>query len=383
MARQSWGEWAARLVAASVLTAGGVGIEVYARMTRGPLLEWLSREAEYRVADFQLHHRLIPDADGHSITKEWNVAYHINSLGLRDHEYSLSPPSDVTRVLVLGDSYTEGFGVSLEQTYVKVLETKLNALAQQGRRYEVINGGMFGSSPLLEYLFLMQRGLQLQPNLVLLSYDPTDLEDDRGYEYTTTFDEAGQPVRCVPYKRVRAYSRHPIERWLIRHSMGYLYMENRLNKLLYKYRHPTRCALTTLDFGLAYREAPEAITDDWSRNQRYLGLMARALRERRIPLVVARIPFGVEVNSTEWSGGRQTIGLEKGKIYHAEALDRALETFAKQEGLVYLNVLPDLQASELHPLFYDVDGHLTADGHQVVAEALARDVMAGRLLSNE
>ena len=38
----------------------------------------------------------------------WNE---INSLGFRDREHSLQKPEGVFRVLVLGDSVTEGFGV--------------------------------------------------------------------------------------------------------------------------------------------------------------------------------------------------------------------------------------------------------------------------------
>ena len=64
----------------------------------------------------------------------------INSHGLRDHEHDDAPPPGVTRIVVLGDSITLGWGVEMEATYPKVLERELNA---GGRgRYEVINGGV-------------------------------------------------------------------------------------------------------------------------------------------------------------------------------------------------------------------------------------------------
>lgn len=51
------------------------------------------------------------------------------------------------RILVLGDSLTEGYGVSPAQSYPSLLEQKLNQGNQEEyQRYEVINGGVTGST---------------------------------------------------------------------------------------------------------------------------------------------------------------------------------------------------------------------------------------------
>ena len=51
------------------------------------------------------------------------------------------------RILVLGDSLTEGYGVSPAQSYPSLLEQKLNQGNHEGnQRYEVINGGVTGST---------------------------------------------------------------------------------------------------------------------------------------------------------------------------------------------------------------------------------------------
>ena len=50
-------------------------------------------------------------------------------------------------ILILGDSLTEGYGVSPAQAYPSLLEKKLNSNEQKGSRiYKVINGGVTGST---------------------------------------------------------------------------------------------------------------------------------------------------------------------------------------------------------------------------------------------
>lgn len=51
------------------------------------------------------------------------------------------------RILILGDSLTEGYGVSPAQAYPSLLQKKLNSSSQTGHRlFEVMNGGVTGST---------------------------------------------------------------------------------------------------------------------------------------------------------------------------------------------------------------------------------------------
>ena len=52
---------------------------------------------------------------------EFSNEYRVNSLGVRDEEGSLIKPE----IIFLGDSFTLGWGVNQEQTYVKLLEKKI------------------------------------------------------------------------------------------------------------------------------------------------------------------------------------------------------------------------------------------------------------------
>ncbi len=101
----------------------------------------------------------------------------INSLGLRDHEYPVEKDPGVLRVLVLGDSITFGWGADLEDTYSKVLERKLNEEAgAEGTQFEVISSGVGNYNSVMEVSYLAERGLQLDPDVVILGFFLNDAE---------------------------------------------------------------------------------------------------------------------------------------------------------------------------------------------------------------
>src|SRR5262245_1945927 len=75
----------------------------------------------YIDADPIRHHRL---RTSHT-ARRGGVEFRINALGLKDREYPAEKPAGTFRVLVLGDSYTEGFGLTIPQTMPKQLEAML------------------------------------------------------------------------------------------------------------------------------------------------------------------------------------------------------------------------------------------------------------------
>jgi len=101
----------------------------------------------------------------------------INSQGLRDREYSLEKPSDVYRILLVGDSTTLGWGVPLKETAAKILERELNAQNIPGyRRFEAINAGVGNYDTVQEVTYYETRGRDFHPDLVILVYFINDPE---------------------------------------------------------------------------------------------------------------------------------------------------------------------------------------------------------------
>jgi lysophospholipase L1-like esterase len=99
-----------------------------------------------------------------------------NSHGMRDDE-PRSEDSGVRRVVVLGDSFTFGFGVSGNETYPNVLERLLNE-SSGGDRFEVLNLGVGGYATRDAVLTLQHKGMRWNPELVVLGYTLNDPEID-------------------------------------------------------------------------------------------------------------------------------------------------------------------------------------------------------------
>ena len=106
----------------------------------------------------------------------------INSKGLRDREYPYEKPAGVFRILVLGDSFVWGYGVSNEETFTERLE---QALTAEGAAIEVLNAGVSGWGTDQQLLYLESEGFKYSPELVVLAFflynDPENILNSRQY----------------------------------------------------------------------------------------------------------------------------------------------------------------------------------------------------------
>lgn len=114
----------------------------------------------------------------------------INSLGLRGEEITVDKQKGVYRILMLGDSYTHGARVSNNQTFPCQLETLLNKSKPGRVKIEVINAGHSAYSTREEYEYLLERGVCLNPDMVILVWFPNDLTElSREYSWRDLLKE--------------------------------------------------------------------------------------------------------------------------------------------------------------------------------------------------
>lgn len=96
---------------------------------------------------------------------------------MRDSEPRPKDDLSVSRIIVLGDSTTFGFGVAGENTYSDLLERFLNGKSN-ANQFEVLNFGVGGYSTQDEELVLEFKGLSWNPDLVIIGYSLNDPETD-------------------------------------------------------------------------------------------------------------------------------------------------------------------------------------------------------------
>jgi len=97
----------------------------------------------------------------------------VNALGFRGPEVSPQRRPGVKRLIVLGDSFTYGDGVSAAEAMPAQLERLLNA---GGNRVEVFNMGVPGYNTAQEFAYLKEAGLALKPDLVLVAFTLSDAD---------------------------------------------------------------------------------------------------------------------------------------------------------------------------------------------------------------
>src|SRR3990167_7691459 len=172
------------LVCLAVLLAFGI-VEIFLRIVDATGEKRDNVESvQCKILDPILVHSFVPLSSCQVKAAEWDISYKINPHSLRDVEHSWEKPENTYRILIVGDSYTEGQGVELEEIYGRILENKLNEQSYQ--KVEVILTGIAGWSPLPEYIYLAKYGIKYQPDLVILTLNTTDFHDEYFHESVST-----------------------------------------------------------------------------------------------------------------------------------------------------------------------------------------------------
>jgi hypothetical protein len=112
-------------------------------------------ESSYYRRDEELGFVPRPNVEGvHRQKGSFAATFSTNSLGLRDREHTYAKREDVTRAVVLGDSFAWGWGVNDDEVFTSVLEAAVGDL-------EVINLGVKAYTLPQEILYFWRRGVSL------------------------------------------------------------------------------------------------------------------------------------------------------------------------------------------------------------------------------
>lgn len=349
--------------------------------------------------DRDFHHVLVPNSTCRFKSDEWDVLVKINSQGLRNDEISQEKPDSTFRILALGDSFTMGHGVNVEDAYTNVLEDKLSQFSN--KKVAVINAAVFGYSPILDYLYLKKKGLQLHPDLVVLFFTLTDFWDDRRRfeELRLSYpelesDELSDKIASAEvefnFNRINSGGNPTVvtaealpgvsdnlKQWLRRNFKVYATVADfvkKKNKVVQQdviYQGDIDRDIVALIRGAKISDS--SWEELWKEPIANLKLMNHLLKENNIPFVVVMIPDAFQVSDSEWPN-RKALGISSHFEDTRASFQEELVRRMKGEEIQFIDLLPKFKDSKNFPLYFSNDGHFRESGHKLTSEVVFEEI---------
>ena len=282
-------------------------------------------------------------------------------------------------MLLLGDSFTEGFSVALEDGVARALERDLR---RDGCAAEVVNGGTVGYSTDQEYLFYRDEGVSYSPRIVVLLFYYNDILYNAraavpGGVPKPLFTFTGGNARVKNYPLPPPLPPMPPPRpW--RGSVALTYFRERLRDgaprtydALAKLRFwsPIRRGEAPIEMLVYDREPPEPVVQAWLQTEHLLALLQREVAAHGARLFVAYIPSKMEVSRGDWELTRRRYRVDE-SLWDRRLVARRLETAGQRLGVPVLD-LTDALWAEQGRAYFAQGGHWNARGHAVAAREIA------------
>lgn len=309
-------------------------------------------------------HQFIPGLKARVDHEGGGYLLRTNQAGFRcRHEFTRGKTPDTTRVLLFGNSYTAGDGVSDKDRYGDLLETLLPGI-------EVFNFALSGSGTDQQYLIWREYGMELEHDLVVIGVLVENIRRvvARFRPYRTQTGE--ELVLAKPYFALEddgSLSLHHVP--VPRHPVSSVTLESKDTAAIdHGGRLPRlRSAIDRLGPGIKdgiqrltrYQPLPgyeRADHPDWRLLEAILHMWTA---EVDVPVVLCPIPLYQHVEGTTSPAG-----------YRAR-----FQSLNEPPRVIVHDPLPDFRAhspEDRRAFRFERDCHLTPAAHRVLAESLAR-----------
>lgn len=329
-------------------------------------------------------------------TSEYTVEVRTNSAGLRGPEYASEGGPGTVRILLLGDSFTEGYTVAEEDGVAAVLERDLNR-ADAEHRYVVINGGTRGYSTDQAYLFFRRDGRRYAPDLTVLLFYVNDVwfntQDTYWRGFKPVFRQDGDSLVLdnvpVPEPRPDRYAFamgggrgltgvvRRLDGWLGGHSALYPLVRGGLANISWVSGLLVRTGLAAVpnEFRPWYTGPDPALEDAWQVTGTLLAQLRDTVEAAGGRFVVLHVPPRPAVRPSNWASVRRRYAMDAA-TWDVRHDGRRLEEICRRRALTCLFPADRFRAVEAGgvKLYFDQDAHWNAAGHHLAAEVLAEYV---------
>lgn len=333
------------------------------------------------VPDPYRHHAMVPGSRAEIRQRDFAYIQNINHLGLRGRETTVEKPPGTRRILMLGDSFTMGKGVEDQETFSVLVEGALKkALAEcNGPSVEVLNAGNDSYAPVLESLYFDRELVRLEPDLVVLNLDNSDLVQETAYRRQAVRDQQGAIVAVPQLAQDSLYER--FLSWTTRNMFF------------------TRALLVYVNRAMGHRELTvrqvvnevgretfaHTLEGDVDRTAQWTDIFDSINRIRLragtigAAFLLTTYPWAHQLGERYgWVPGRYSFMKKEERT--SDASQRAIRERSAALGIDLFESLPVFQRYQgSEALFFDYDPHWTAAGHRVMADGLAQQIAERQL----
>jgi hypothetical protein len=268
-----------------------------------------------------------------------------NELGYRGPDpRTIGKPPHYRRILLLGDSFTLGWGLAEEDTFASRIR---KAYAGSAPAVEVINAGYHdGYSPDAYYAYLLREGLALAPDLIVeIIFTGNDIYPDVSQNIWNAIDALGAPTQVRTIRLYSDYQGKLLNLDMLPWNFHVPWLSNW--RLFLAASLWTRRGFGPPNAeGLLGKELSKA--EAWERFSRSVRATSLVAEAKNIPIVFASLPF---------------VGRQPHEDPYYEPIQKLIMSDLKRP---YVSLHKHLNSSHQIP----GDAHLNAEGSRVVTEAL-------------
>jgi lysophospholipase L1-like esterase len=327
---------------------------------------------------------LMPGATLHSVDNIRDLEYtiHVNSMGLRDREFSQEKPDGKRRVVFIGDSFA--FGVGVDEGW-RCSDFVARALDDD---CEVINASVCGWGTDQELIHYERFVRKLEPDAVVLTFCMSNdvLNNMLDHLYIGTSPKPRFVLRDslvevngqLPEPRLRLVDR---ARRFLRQSRLLVFVKRRIDAtrrdpdpIPTRPNHPGYRRVDARDahshWSVFERRYDPDIEEAWRVTEAILERFAKICRRDGTELIVLAFPLELEVDDAWREDMLAHVGIGPARLDLEAPFDR-LQAVCDRLGVSYLHPLAEFRrASGFRRLYFERDVHPNRYGHAVAAAAV-------------
>lgn len=321
---------------------------------------------------------------------EFSITRKTNSLGLVGEQISTKKQGNTFRILILGDSFTEGLHVREGTNFCEQLQFLLNKnIFCKTKAFQVINAGVSGGSPISEFIFFKRELVKLSPDIVILQMFTNDIFEDNKAAAMSVLDNTGLPIKINKFftnenkLNTQTFNQdsqlqeliYKIKKSIFNNSAFFQCVTRSQKKFLKK--SPSNKKMNAMpefnddnqffiiqDDNLLFKDKnfrDKAL----GRTEKYILAIRDLAIKNNAKFFIFLIPPEKQLSLEHYS--EHTSYFRTRPSFY---LNEELKEFSNNEQIEYLDLLPIFEKNKNKGLYYNMDGHIKENGHTIVAEAL-------------